>query len=163
MSCPQDHLIVRLVGGELPDAEEREVRRHLATCPSCAAAFEDLRGTWDDLGAWNVDPTDIDLTDRVLAQATDEENPTHRPLLLAVFKAGQLRVAASIAFAAGLGVATGVLAPRDRAPQGSPSSSVPTTVELIEALGLTELATQSATGLPFGFELEAPAGAEVEP
>ena len=163
MSCPQDHLIVRLVGGELADAQERDVRRHLAACPTCAQAFEELRGTWDDLGAWNVDPTDIDLTDRVLAQAKEQEHPTRHPLLVAMFRGGHLRVAASIALAAGLGVATGVLAPRDRALQGPQSSSTPTALDLVEALGLGELATQSATGLPFGFETEAPAGAEVEP
>lgn len=162
MSCPQDHLIVRLVGGELADAEERDVRQHLATCPSCAAAFEGLRGTWVDLGAWNVDPTGTDLTDRVLARAADKEIQVRGPLLLAVFRAGPLRLAASIALAAGLGVATGALVPRDRALQSSQASAVPTAVELAEVLGLGELATQSATGLPFGFEPEAPAGAEVE-
>lgn len=163
MSCPRDYLIVRLVGGELTDAEERDVRRHLAACPTCAEAFDELRGTWDDLGAWNVDPTATDLTDRVLAQVTEQQHPTRHPLLIAVFRAGQLRVAASIAFAGGLGIAAGALVPTDRASRGSQSSATPTALELVEALGLAELATQSATGLPFGFEPEAPAGAEVEP
>ena len=163
MSCPQDHMIVRLVGGELADAEDRDVRQHLAICPTCTAAFEDLRGTWDDLGAWNVDSTGTDLTDRVLARAADQENRVRRTLVLAVFRAGQLRVAASVAFAAGLGIATGALVPTDQASQSSQSSATPTAVELAEALGLGELATQSATGLAFGFEPEPPTGAEVEP
>lgn len=163
MSCPRDHLIVRFVGGELTDAEERDFRQHLAICPTCAAALEELRDTWNDLGAWHVDPTGIDLADRVLAQAAGPEDPLPRPLLLAVFRAGQLRVAASIALAAGLGIATGALVPMDRALQGSQSTATPTAVELVESLGLAELATESATGLPFGFEPEDPAGEEVEP
>ncbi len=162
MSCPQDHLIVRLVGGELTDAEERDVRQHLATCHDCAAVFEDLRGTWDDLGAWKVDPRGVDLTDRVLGKVRDRESPIRHPLLVAVFKASQLRVAASIAFAAGLGIATGALVSRDRASQGPQSSAVPTPVELAEELGLDEFATGSATGLPFGFEPVAPTEEEVE-
>lgn len=163
MSCPRVHLIVRFVGGELADAEERGVRQHLATCPDCAAAFEDLRGTWEDLGAWNVDLSSTDLTDRVLGQAADQEHPVRHPLLTAVFEASQMRVAASIALAAGLGIATGALVPGGGASQGSRSSPVPTAVELAEALGLAELATQSATGLPLGFEPDASTGAEVEP
>lgn len=163
MSCPRAHLIVRLVGGELANAEERDVRQHLATCASCRAAYEDLRETWDDLGVWEVDPTGIDLSDRVLARAKEQENPISYPLLIAVFRAGHLRAAASIAFAAGLGITTGALVPRDRAMEGPQSSAVPTAVELVEALGLAELATQSATGLSLGFEPETPEGAEVEP
>ncbi len=162
MSCPQDHLLVRLVGGELTDAEERDVRLHLATCSSCATALEELRGTWDDLGGWILDPTGTDLTNRVLARAAGQENAVRRPLLLAVLRAGQFRAAASIALAAGLGIATGSLLPKDRTSHGPQTSAAPTAVELAEALGLGELATQSATGLPFGFEPEAPEGAEVE-
>ena len=163
MSCPRGHLIIRLLGGKMAGAEERDFRQHLATCASCATMFEELRGTWDELGAWEVDATGTDLTARVLARATDQENPVRHPLLIAAFKAGQLRVAASIALAAGLGIATGALLPRDRASQGPQSSVATTAVELAEALGLAELATQSATGLPLGFEPEAPTGAEVEP
>ncbi len=161
MLCPRDHMIVRLVGGELADAEERDLRQHLAECPICAEAYEELRGTWDELGALNVEASDIDLTDRVLSRVQERENPIRHPLLLTVFKASQLRVAASIALAAGLGIATGALVPRDRAAQSSQSSSVPTAVELVEALGLGELATASATGLPLGFEPEASEGEEV--
>jgi len=163
MSCPRNHLIVRLVGGELADAEERGVRQHLAACPTCAQAFEELRATWDGLGEWNVDSAHIDLTGRVLARVTEQENPDHRSLLIAVFRGGHLRVAASIALAVGLGVATGVLAPKVQTFQGSQSSSIPTAVELAEALGLDELATRSATGLPLEFEPEATEGTEVEP
>ena len=90
MSCPRVQLIVRFVAGELADAEERGVRQHLATCPDCAAAFEDLRGTWEDLGAWNVDLSSTDLTDRVLGQAADQENPIRHPLLTAVLEASQM-------------------------------------------------------------------------
>lgn len=131
--------------------------------PQLHAAVEVLRSTWDDLGAWNVDPPDIDLTDRVLAQATEQENPTSRSLLIAVFRADYLRVAASIACAAGLGVAAGALVPRDRALQGSQPSAIPTAVELVEAIGLGEFGTGSATGLAFGFEPEVPTKPEVKP
>ena len=156
-------MIIRLVGGEMADAEERDVRQHLAACPICAQAFQELRGTWDDLGTWEVHSTDTDLTDRVLNQVREEENPIRHPLLMVVVKASQLRVAASIALAAGLGVATGALVPRDRALQGSQPPSIPAAAEVAEALGLTELATPSATGLPLGFEPEAADDAGVGP
>jgi len=146
-----------LVGGELSEAEERDVRRHVASCADCAAALQGLRGTWDDLGAWDVDVSSTDLTDRVLGRAGDQENPDRHPLLTAALEVRRLRVAASIALAAGLGIATAALIPADQASAGL------TADELVEALGLGELATRSATGLPPGFEPDSPTEAEVEP
>lgn len=157
MSCPRVHLLVRLVGGELADAEERGVRQHLAACPDCAATLESLRGTWDDLGAWDVDVSSTDLTDRVLGHAGDQENPVRHPLLTAALEVRRLPVAASIALAAGLGIATAALIPAGQASAGL------TVDELVENLGLAELATPSATGLPPEFELDSPTEAEVEP
>ncbi len=163
MSCQRESVIVRLVGGELAEAEEREVRLHLAACTTCAEAFEGLRGTWDELGAWNVDPTEIDLTDRVLARVTEPEDPTRHQQFFSTYRGASLRVAASIALAAGLGIATGAMVPRDPGLKAAQFASAPSPVELVEALGLAELSTPSATGLPLGFETEAPEGAEVGP
>lgn len=152
MSCPQDHPIVRLVGGELAEAEEREVRQHLAMCATCAEAFRALRGTWDDLGAWTVEPSAIDLTDRVLARSATEEPKSDRSLRSWKLEAFHLRVAASIGVAAGLGIASGALLSSDQLFQGSPSPGTPTAMEVVDTLGLEDLATPSATGLPLGFE-----------
>ncbi len=152
MSCPQGHLIIRLVGGELTQAEAGALRHHLATCQSCAAAFEELTAAWDDLGAWNIGPAHIDLTDRVLAQAADQETTFLEPLPINTFNATLFRVAASVALAAGLGISAAALLSHQQGSPGSGASSTPTATELAESLGLAELATQSATGLPLGFE-----------
>ena len=42
---PEEAAIVRLVDGELPLAEAREVERHLEACAPCRAEVEELRAT----------------------------------------------------------------------------------------------------------------------
>lgn len=162
MACPQDNKILRLVGGELAGAEERDFRRHLAACPVCADALEALSSTWNDLGAWQIETRDADVVERVLGQAEAQEVATHTPTIMAVFTRGWLRIAASIALAAGLGIVTGTLVPPGRVAQDSASSAVSADDELINALGLDELATPSATRLPLAFEPVAAPNGEAE-
>jgi len=42
---PEEATLVRLVDGELPPAESREVEQHLESCPACLAQVEELRAT----------------------------------------------------------------------------------------------------------------------
>lgn len=163
MSCPHEHLIVRMVGGELPEAAERELREHAAACPTCAEKLAELRATWDEMGAWHVDSAGVDLTDRVLAGTTEPGGANHPTLVVRLFGVSRMRAAASIALAAGLGIAAGTLVSRDRTDQGTQPDPEETRLELVDALGLTALATDSATGLAVGFEPEPAAETEVEP
>lgn len=178
MSCPKEELIVRLVSGELPDTEQGDLRQHLRSCPRCAGLYEGLRKTWDELGGWDFDPAGIDLSNRVLARVTDQEQEAGRGTFFrwrglsglgdaartqARGSLSWLRMAASIALAAGLGMATGVLTPLDWAARVPRSAAAPTAEEVMDSLGLSEFGSGSATGLDLAFETQAPADTEVEP
>jgi hypothetical protein len=67
-----------------------------------------------------------------------------------------LRVAASIVLATGLGVAAGHLVPR-----GQTTTDVPVN-EVADSLGLTDIAIESATGLPIQFDPGTPQEGDAE-
>ena len=45
------------VDGDLPPAQEAQVRAHLAECPACQAIAVDVRGVSRDLERWTVEDT----------------------------------------------------------------------------------------------------------
>ena len=160
MTCPEPKLILRLVSGELAPDEERMLREHIKDCSACQLAHAELQETWRTLGAWEVQASDVDLTEAVL-HATDADESQ------AVFGGSQilqwpvlLRTAASIGIAAGLGVAAGYLVPvgADRSQQASHLTVE--TDEVLEALGLTLFGVDSATSLSLGLGVEEPVGGE---
>jgi anti-sigma factor RsiW len=160
MTCPRTHLIVRLASGELPPAEEGDLREHLEACPVCTAAYSEMQQTWNALGNWPLDLSGIDLTERVLAEADAEGRRPSHPIRLAGRWAVPLRAAASIILAVGLGVAAGRLIPAGKSAAVTES---PASLEgMTEALELIAFASESATGLPFSLEsYEAPTGDEM--
>jgi anti-sigma factor RsiW len=152
MTCPRTNSIVRLASGELSPWEERDLREHLETCQTCAAAYSEMCQTWKTLGEWQMDVSDIDLADRVLADSFRVERYSSRSVWLARRWAVPLRAAASIVVAVGLGVVAGRLVPVDES-AAIPESPAPLE-GLTEALEMIGLASESATGLAFGLEAE---------
>ena len=150
MTCPRTHPIVRLVSGELAPSEERDLREHLEACQVCAAAFSEMRQTWNALGNWSLDLSGVDLAERVLVEADAEGRRRSQRIRLAGHWAVPLRAAASIVLAIGLGVGAGRLVPR-RVPAAVPEPPE-ALVGITEALELIGFASESATGLAFGFE-----------
>lgn len=150
MTCPQTKMILRLVSGELPALEARELREHLDSCPSCHAAWAEFQEAWQILGAWDVSALESDLASDVI-RAADMEGSRDG------LSGGQihrwsriLRTAASIALAAGLGIATGYLVPMQTDRTAQTTSPTVEADEVLGALGLAELGTDSATGLSLG-------------
>ena len=159
MRCPQNGVILRLLSGELEPGARRELQDHLEACSACRSAYEDLQASWDALGDWQVDVSAIDLTERVLTKADDAGRCQCQPVRLAAYWTVPLRAAASIVLAAGLGVGAGYLVPAGKsAAIPGPSAALEDMSEALEWIGL---ASESATGLPFGLEPdEAPEGGE---
>ena len=56
------------IDGELPSHEARALESHLASCPSCPALLEDLRGVVAGVGALPGPSAPHDLADRVMAE-----------------------------------------------------------------------------------------------
>jgi anti-sigma factor RsiW len=46
--------LIELVAQRLAAEREKAVRAHLDDCPACRAKVQDMRKTWDLLGAWQV-------------------------------------------------------------------------------------------------------------
>lgn len=150
MKCPRTHLIVRLLSGDLPPPEQRDLGEHLETCPICAAAYSEMYRTWNALGDWSLDLSGIDLTDRILREADPEGSRTDRRIRSAAYAAVSLRTAASILLAVGVGVAAGHLVPTGKSAAGvEPPATLEGLTEALESIGV---ASESATGLPLDLE-----------
>ena len=159
MRCPRNGVILRFLSGELEPDARRELQDHLEACSACRSAHEDLQASWNALGDWQVDVSAIDLTGRVLAQVDDAGHSESQPLRLAPSWTVPLRVAASILLAIGLGIGAGHLVP---AGQSAAIPAPSTALEgMSEALDWIGLASESATGVPFGLEAdEVPEGGD---
>jgi anti-sigma factor RsiW len=159
MRCPRNGVILRLLSGELEPGARRELLHHLQACSACRSAYENLQASWDALGDWLVEVPAINLTERVLAEADDPDRGEGRAPRRAAHRTVLLRAAASIVLAVGLGVGAGYLVPAGKS-VGIPAPS-PALEDISEALEWIGVASESATGLPFGLEPdEAPEGGD---
>lgn len=162
MDCPQTELILRLVSGELSPECGGELLRHFETCPACAAAHAELSRTWDALGDWPVDRSDIDLTERVLARVEADRTGVLSMVRWLRSMPVAVRAAACILLGVGLGMGAGRLVPvPTTGPGATRIAPAVSTEDLAETLGLDRFATGSATSLPSRFlENDAPKGGE---
>ena len=160
MSCPRNSAILRALSGELAPDAQREMQNHLETCPHCRSAYEDFRASWDALGAWRLELSAVDLTERVLTDAEAERQHPVRPVRVAGRWSVPLRAAASIILAVGLGVGAGHLVPAGgSAVLPEPATALESIGDALDWIGID---AESATGLPGSLEPdEAPAGGEV--
>jgi hypothetical protein len=73
MSCEtmQENLL-RKLAGDLPEAEERELERHLESCAGCRAEAEAMRGLWKDLGELPAETPSPELARRFAAMLQGE-------------------------------------------------------------------------------------------
>jgi len=139
MICATEGDLIRLVSGELSGPAAVELRDHVRGCARCASLLAELQATWDMLGTGDEPASAIDHWPAIREALTQERRGRSIPLA----RGDLLRVAASVAFALGLGWTTGWLVGR---PAPTPGE-LPALESLIEPLGLDELAAGSAAGV----------------
>jgi len=149
MQCPSGPDLVRYVSGEAGTDDTMRIEAHLAGCPTCAETVAALRETWAALDAWQPDTPEIDLAGRVLAAVEAEAAaPRHHhwgwPALT--------RVAASVVIATGLGVGAGRLVSGSRATHHEIAVTDNSNHDVLHALAVAFVATDSATGIALQFE-----------
>ncbi|MCY2953525.1 MAG: zf-HC2 domain-containing protein [Planctomycetota bacterium] len=127
--CPNETKILRLLTGELPDAERDLVLAHLAECNACRNLHRSLQATWDQLGQWEPTLPSRDLTGAILAAASRES--IHRRWY------ARSGIAAAILVAAGIGWTLGRQPFHPSRPM--PSGTVVSTEEMAQKVGLDAL------------------------
>jgi hypothetical protein len=161
MQCPQTGLILRLVAGELSLHEEMNLRKHLKDCPNCESAWSQLHKTWDALGEWEVAAPSRDLG-QAIVRATRESKPEKISGMPPAVWLRVLRIAASIALATGLGIATGTVVPIGDSQSDQAGGPAISDANVAESLGITELGARYSTGLGRGLGVsQTPEGKEV--
>jgi anti-sigma factor RsiW len=153
MKCPRTSDILEMLSNRLDSERSPELRAHIAACAICAEALRELEVPWTALGSWTLEPSAVDVVDAVLERAGHVEQAP-APGRMALWRR-PLRIAASIAIAAGLGIGAGSVVPVPA------FSTEPSEEQVAESLGLTAFATDSATGLLAALELP-DAGEEAE-
>lgn len=134
--CVNEAMLLKLIAGDLPDAERDKVLAHLAQCDACQRLHRSLQAAWDDLGEWeavSVLPS-RDLTGDVLA-AAGAESVRSRWYASA-------RIAAAILVAAGAGWTAGRLSPH--AHQGPQTVASASADEVALKVGLDALGGDSS-------------------
>ncbi|MCO6437901.1 MAG: hypothetical protein J5J06_12485 [Phycisphaerae bacterium] len=142
MSCPSEIELIQMIAGELDDRRAKAVTEHARSCARCAALLKSQSVLWETLV--DLDAAESpDLWERIETgldrkQTVPFPTPGSRQF-------GLLRVAASLAFAALLGIAAGRLIPVSQ--ESSSTASVSTETPL-EVLGADDLLVDAATRLP---------------
>ena len=151
MSCPSESDLVKMVSGELTGDRHDAVMSHLDQCATCAQRADELRRAWRAMGAWQVDTSGHDVSDRVLIAVgtrpiSAEQGRWGRPWQWPV----PLRAAASLLLAVGIGWGTGRWTGRPdlQGPTPGPRPAEPVTAEAVaREMNLGALTGGAPTGL----------------
>jgi len=97
-----DTQILDMLGGHVQADEKESLLAHITQCSNCQQRFNELRQTWDDLGALEIDTSRIDLLPKLTSAIH------HRSRHINVLSIqGLMRIAASILLAAVIGHVAG--------------------------------------------------------
>ena len=119
--------LIRLLHGELPPDEARELRERLRREPELATAFDRLERTWSGLALPPPSPVPAGFAGRVMARARSQPTPATLSWTAAPRRVRAVAAAALLAGAA-LGVGVGRSWPAaDKAPEPAPVSSLAAT------------------------------------
>ncbi len=102
-----DTQILNMLGGHGHADEQESLLAHVAQCSNCRQRLNELRQTWDDLGTWEIDTSEIDLLPNLTSAIRQSRRHIH-PLSIRSLT----RIAASILLAAFIGYAAGKLSTR---------------------------------------------------
>ena len=99
-----DTQILDMLGGHVQADEKESLLAHMAQCSNCQQRLDELRQTWDDLGALKINTSGIDLLENLTSAIN------HRSWYIDFLSTRVLtRIAASILLAAVIGHAAGRL------------------------------------------------------
>jgi predicted anti-sigma-YlaC factor YlaD len=132
MDHVNDSQMLELLGEHLPETEHRQLMAHIDQCDRCREYWQQLSDSWNLLGDWDIDTTDVDLRARIMARVQQNTD-------IQWHQAGSLlKVAASILIAVSVGHVAGRLY-RANAPHT-------TDQQIVQAMHLGILSPNSATG-----------------
>ena len=97
-----DIMMIDLLGGHVQADEKESLLAHMAQCSNCQQRLNELRQTWDDLGALEIDTSGIDL----LPKLTSAIHHRSRHINFLSIQ-GLTRIAASILLAVAIGHVAG--------------------------------------------------------
>ena len=97
-----DTQILDMLGGHVQADEQESLLAHMAQCSNCQQRLNELRQTWDDLGTWEIDTSEIDLMENL----TSAIHHRSRHINFLSIR-GLTRIAASILLAAVIGHVAG--------------------------------------------------------
>ncbi len=97
-----DIMMIDLLGGHVQADEKESLLAHMAQCSNCQRRWNELRQTWDDLGALEIDTSGIDLLPKLTSAIHHRSRHTN---FLSI--QGLTRIAASILLAAVIGHVAG--------------------------------------------------------
>jgi anti-sigma factor RsiW len=152
MQCPSAANLVRYVSGDAGAQDAVRIGAHVSGCQACAETVAALRETWAALDAWQPGTTGVDLAGRVLTAIEAEATaPRRHRWRWPAFT----RVAASVVIATGLGVGAGRLVSGSRASDREITVADSSNHDVLHALAVAFVATDSATGIALQFERRA--------
>ncbi len=97
-----DTQILDMLGGHVQTDEQESLLAHMAQCSNCQQRLNELRQTWDDLGALEIDTPKIDLLPNITSAI--QHRSRHIDFLSI---RGLTRIAASILLATVIGHVAG--------------------------------------------------------
>jgi len=97
-----DTQMLDMLGGHVQADEQESLLAHITQCSNCQRRLNELKQTWDALGAWEIDTSGIDLLPNLTSAIH------HRSWYINFLSVrGLTRIAASILLAAVIGHAAG--------------------------------------------------------
>ena len=97
-----DTQMLDMLGGHVQADEKESLLAHIAQCSNCQQRLNELRQTWDDLGALEIDTSGIDLLPKLTSAIHHRNRNIKFPSIQ-----GWTRIAASILLAAAIGHVAG--------------------------------------------------------
>ena len=97
-----DTQMLDMLGGHVQADEQESLLAHVAQCSNCQQRLNELRQTWDDLGALKIDTSGVDLLENLTSAI--HHRSRHVDFLSI---RGLTRIAASILLAAVIGHVAG--------------------------------------------------------
>ena len=125
-----DSQMLELLAGHIAPDQQKGMHEHMDACAPCRARWQDYQGTWEDLGQWDLQPPQLDLTESIMARIPSINTVRlFQPRSL-------LRIAASVL----IGLLVGRMAAR------TPYSGHPSEQDMAQVMYLDTLSLNSSTG-----------------